>query len=214
MRWIRAIECAALFAFAPAALAACYRMAWLPTRTLFPALWLLALIAAALLLTDPTFPRSTLWNWAGLRGQWARILGRFALAAAALTALLALLEPARLLELPRHRTGLWLVIMFGYPVASVYAQELAFRTLFFHRYRVLFTSPRALAWASTLLFAAAHIVMQNPWAVAFSVPGGWLFADTFRRTNSTAAACVEHTLYGCFIFTIGWGAYFYAGSAR
>ncbi len=210
----RALEFALLLVLAPAALAWAYWARVLPTRTLFPALWLLALIALALLLADRTFDRRQFWNAAAVRPALPRILARFALAALGLTAVLAAVEPQRLLQLPRTNPGLWAVIMLGYPIASVYAQELAFRALFVHRYAPIFRSERAAVWASAIVFGLAHIVMLNPWAVAFTIPGGWLFADTYRRSRSLAAVCVEHALYGCFIFTIGWGYYFYAGSSQ
>ena len=43
--------------------------------------------------------------------------------------------------------------------------------------------------------------------------GGLFFADTYAKTRSLAAVYFEHALYGCYLFTIGLGFYFYHGNA-
>jgi len=47
--------------------------------------------------------------------------------------------------------------------------------------------------------------------VALTLPSGWLFADTYRRSESLLAASIEHALYGGFLFTVGLGRHFYNG---
>lgn len=214
MKVQRAIECAVLFLVAPTLIALAFEFGWLPTRALFPILWLLTPIVLVPLLRDPTFDRRLLWNWAGARGHWGFLAARFALAIVSLTVLLAVYEPQRLLSLPRENPRLWAIIMIGYPILSVYAQEIAFRTFFFHRYRELFASPRAMLIANALAFGYAHVLMRNWLAVGFAIIGGAVFAHTYQRTRSTAAVSIEHAVYGCFLFTIGWGWYFYAGAPR
>ena len=61
-------------------------------------------------------------------------------------------------------------------------------------------------------FAWAHIVFHNVWACAFTFVGGLFFLSTYRRTGSLLFAAVEHALYGDFLFSIGWGAFFYEGT--
>ena len=51
-------------------------------------------------------------------------------------------------------------------------------------------------------------------AVALCVIGGWLFADTYSRTRSLWLASAEHALYGCLVFTVGLGRYFYGGTVQ
>jgi hypothetical protein len=46
--------------------------------------------------------------------------------------------------------------------------------------------------------------------------GGLFFARTYLRARSALASTLEHalpehTLYGCWIFTVGLGRHFYAG---
>jgi membrane protease YdiL (CAAX protease family) len=104
--------------------------------------------------------------------------------------------------------------MLFYPVLSVYPQELAFRAYFFHRYAPVFRSKIAMILASAVAFGYAHIILHNWIAIIFTTVGGLLFAVTYWRTRSLLATCLEHAIYGCYIFTVGWGWYFYGGSLR
>ena len=63
--------------------------------------------------------------------------------------------------------------------------------------------------ASAAVFGFGHIVFRNWPAVALTFAGGWLFATTYRRTSSLVLVSAEHALYGCAIFTIGYGQYFF-----
>ena len=47
-------------------------------------------------------------------------------------------------------------------------------------------------------------------SLVLSTVGGLLFGATYLRTRSVLLASVEHTLYGCAIFTVGLHEYFYA----
>jgi membrane protease YdiL (CAAX protease family) len=203
----RSLELFAMFAVAPSLLAN-----WMRPGLVFPAIWTLGAICLVALLFDRTFERRRLWNFAGVGSGLRPMLLRFCVLAPALALAIALLEPARFLQLPRQRPALWAAIMVGYPVFSVYAQEVAFRAFFFHRYAALFRSQWAFLGASALAFGYAHVILHNWIAVAFSAAGGLLFGLTYRRTRSLAAVCLEHALYGCFLFTIGWGQYLYGGA--
>jgi len=54
-----------------------------------------------------------------------------------------------------------------------------------------------------------HLIFGNLVPVILTVAGGYLFARTYLATRSLFCVCVEHALYGCFIFTIGLGHLFY-----
>lgn len=207
MRLRRAIECVVFFVLAPSVLALVMH-----PRLVFPAIWALGAIALALLLLDRTFDRASLWSARGLRASLPAILARFALLGPLLAVALLLYEPHRLFSLPRSNPGLWAVIMVGYPVLSVLPQEVAFRAMFMHRYATVFPRPAALVLAGAVAFGYAHIIMHNVWAIGFSAIGGVLFGRTYLRSRSLLAASVEHALYGCWIFTVGWGWYFFGGS--
>jgi membrane protease YdiL (CAAX protease family) len=205
---------ALLFFVAPAVVAGLFLLKVVkPAPLLFPLIWGGGLLSIGVLLFDRTFNRRQLWNWAGLRAQLRPMLLRFVVLGAGSVALLALFEPARLFALPREKPALWAAIMIGYPIASVYPQELAFRALFFHRYAPVFGTGVVMVAANAVAFSFGHVVLLNGWAVGFCLIGGLLFAHTYRRTASLCAASFEHALYGCWVFTVGWGYYFYAGGA-
>lgn len=204
----RAVEFAVLFVAGPLAIAYC-----LPDQLLIASIVAFGILALVLLLTDPAFDRRQLGNWPAARRELPRIFILAGIAAVVVSAVVAIARPDLLLSLVRDKPWLWLAIMFGYPIASVYPQEVIYRALIFHRYRPLFGSDTGAAIASTLAFAYAHIVLWNWVAVGVTLIGGALFAWTYVRTRSTLATAIEHAVYGCFLFTLGLGRYLYAGAA-
>ncbi len=186
-----------------------------------PILWAAALYCLIVLLRDPTFDRRQLWNAAPLRAQLPQIIGLFLLACAIVTLLIRLYAPHLFLILVRTEPRLWATILIGYPILSVYPQALIYRAFFFHRYRPLLENgltgvaldPRTrsaiMILASAATFALMHIVFRNWIAVALTFPGGILFTLRYANTRSLAVSSLEHALYGCFLFTIGLGQYFY-----
>jgi uncharacterized protein len=177
---------------------------------------LILIIAAtfclALLILDPAFDRKQLWNVRGAARGVHRIVITFVVLGILMALGVAMMTPDRLLYLVRERPELWAMIMIGYPIFSVYPQEVIFRTFMFHRYRRLFTDPRIMVLMSGLAFGYAHIFFENQIAVIMTIIGGLLFAWTYEKTRSTFAVWLEHGLYGCFIFTIGLGIYFFSGA--
>jgi membrane protease YdiL (CAAX protease family) len=81
-----------------------------------------------------------------------------------------------------------------------------------HRYAPLFATPAARVLASAVAFGMAHVILQNWIAPTFSLVGGALFAWTYERTGSGLVAAVQHAAFGCTLFTLGLGWYFYYGS--
>lgn len=120
--------------------------------------------------------------------------------------------PGLFLAFPTHRPELWAFVMLAYPLMSVVPQELVYRTFFFHRYGPLFGEAR---WAAIVLngalFGFAHIIFGNWFAVISTGLIGVLFAYRYERTRSFQAIWLEHALYGCMIFTIGLGRWFFTG---
>ena len=156
------------------------------------------------------FTRATFWQGdpAEERVQLRRIIKRFLFNALLLVGLLLLCYPQHLFDLPRNMTMLWLLIIVLYPLFSVYPQELLYRTFFLQRYQALFRDPRYLVLLNALLFGWMHIVFHNVLAVVFTLIGGLLFADTYRKTRSLRLTCLEHALYGNLLFTLGYGQAF------
>ena len=118
-------------------------------------------------------------------------------------------QPGMLFSLVKTSPKLWLVVIIFYPLLSVYPQELLYRTYFFHRFKLLFGDGAGVIAASAALFGFVHIVFGNWISIALTVIGGVLFGVTYRKTRSLLVTCLEHALFGGFIFTIGIGRFFY-----
>lgn len=177
-----------------------------------PTLWLLTIVCLAALLLDHDFDRRRFFRREHLAMHMNGILLRFAVAATVLGACTWLFTPERLFSFVMQRPVIWALVMCLYPLLSVYPQGIIYRGFIFHRYGVLFGSGRLMILVSGIAFALAHVVLENWVAVALTLPGGLLFAYNYRKSRSLLVAAIEHSLYGCFIFTIGLGWYFYDGS--
>lgn len=197
-----AAEFAAIYIGGPLAILAVHR-----GGILFVILWLGALIAWAGTRHRPPLPRPALWR--ELRG----IALRFAVLAPLITLATWLAFPGLFLSLPRSRPLFWALIMVLYPLLSVWPQEMLYRSLLFHRYRALFGRDIVVILASAAAFGFAHIIFLNWIAVAMTAAGGLLFARDYARHRSLPLTCIEHSLYGCLIFTVGLGRFFYTGAA-
>lgn len=203
-----ALECLLIFGVLPPALALLKPHGWM-----YAALWVVSGFAALTLLRQGYrfWPD---WNIEAVdRALMKAMILRFIPLALALALFTYLAIPDRLFDLPRERPQLWVLVMVFYPLFSVIPQELLFRSYFFRRYAPLFASPRRMIAASALVFGWVHILLLNPVAVIFSGLGGIIFASTYHKSRSLAAVCIEHALYGCLIFTLGLGYYFYHGQA-
>jgi membrane protease YdiL (CAAX protease family) len=122
------------------------------------------------------------------------------------------LRPDLFFNFVRREPWLWALVMVFYPIASVYPQGIIYRAFIFHRYRALFPNTMLLVFVSALAFAFVHIIFRNPVALAFTLAGGFLFAWRYSQCNSVLVTSLEHALYGCLMFTVGLGEYFYKGA--
>ena len=112
----------------------------------------------------------------------------------------------------RRQPAFWALVMAAYPVLSVYPQGVLYRAFFFERYAPLFPGRWAMIVASAAAFGFLHIIFRNPLAPALTLAGGLLFAWRYAETGSLATSSLEHALYGCWLFTVGLGRYFYHGT--
>ncbi|MCC7251007.1 CPBP family intramembrane metalloprotease [Hyphomicrobium sp.] len=179
---------------------------------IFVALLPVLFIAAFLLLIDPTFRlRNELQRGLGWRNALS-ILVLFVIIGGAATWWIKTYHPAWFLEFPTNRPKTYTHIMLAYPLFSVMAQELLYRSFFFHRYGPLFgTHLWLVVIVNGLLFGYAHIVMNSAFAIAATALGGLILAARYAVTRSFWAVFIEHTLWGWLIFTIGLGRYFVTG---
>lgn len=175
-------------------------------------LWAFAVGCWLTLRWDPTFDRSNLWRVPDARRHLLRIVIRFGLLAPAMYLLLGYLHPEHLFILPRERPGLWAMILCLYPIFSVLPQSIVWRTFILHRYRPLL-GDRWLMWLmATLAFGFIHLVFLNVEAIVITTIGGALFVRTQMRSGSMVLAGLEHAMYGCWAFTVGFGRFLYGGA--
>lgn len=102
---------------------------------------------------------------------------------------------------------LWFMLLFIYPIFSVIPQEIIFRSFFFARYKKIFKA-YVLVFMSAVSFSFAHIVFHNWFAIIFTFIGGLYFAISYYQTKSLLLVVIEHTIYGLFLYTIGYGEFF------
>jgi len=177
-----------------------------------PALWLLAVYCWLRLRHDPSFDRRLLWNPAPFMRCAAQIALMFLVSALAVGLAVYFWRPQLLFGFLRRAPWFWGVLMILYPVLSVYPQGIVYRAFLLHRYRDLFSGPCALILVSAVAFAFVHIIFRNPIAVGLTLIGGLLFAWRYQTTGSLFTSALEHALYGCWMFTVGLGDFFYKGA--
>ncbi|MBB3664090.1 membrane protease YdiL (CAAX protease family) [Prauserella sediminis] len=177
-----------------------------------PFLVVLGIASVVYLLRVGEFDRRDLWRASAVRARLLSILGLWAAACVVAVAGVAVFLPGDLFSLPRGEPVLWAIIAVGYPVLSVYPQELIFRAFLFRRYRPVFGSGAGMILASAAAFGFAHIIFGNLFAVLATTAGGLLFAWRYARSRSLLAVSIEHGLYGVLLFTVGLGRFVYHGA--
>jgi uncharacterized protein len=182
---------------------------------IFVALLPVLAIAVVLLLLDPTFQ---LRRELSRRVSWRNalsILAIFVLGGGYATYWVLTHHPDWFLEFPTNRPETYRRIMLAYPLFSVAAQELLYRTFYFHRYGPLFGGQRWLAViVNGIAFGFAHIVMGSQFAIIATMLGGLVLAARYAQTRSFWAVFIEHTIWGWLIFTVGLGRFFFTGVAN
>jgi len=201
------LEFSALFVGVP--LLVYYRL--LPNLPI-PYLLFAAVAVFLILRSDPSFDSSHLVSWHNVRSQLLPLLVRDALFLAFLGLAVRVFAPQLLFSFLKRAPGFWALVMLLYPLVSVYPQELIYRAFFFHRYQSLFGSGLLMIATSAFAFGFMHIIFGNWLAVILCIIGGILFSLTYQHSGSLLLACLDHALFGNFIFTIGLGQFFYHGS--
>lgn len=157
---------------------------------------------------DPTFGRGIFSRESGDDAS-RDILVRLPFVIAALSGLVWVLHPERIFDFPSQRPIVWMVVMVLYPILSALPQEFIYRTYFFHRYDDFISLKYGTVISSAAAYSFVHIIYDNWWAVGLSFVAGLLFGLTYQRTKSLFWVTVEHAIYGCLVFTLGMGNYFY-----
>lgn len=178
---------------------------------LFPVIIGLALVACILLRLTPGWSFRQLFKGPVI-GEWRIIAIYFVLTLATCLIFVFTLIPERFLELPTHRTNLWILIMVAYPLVSAFPQEVIFRSLFFERYERLFPTEWTAIVANGFVFGFGHLFYDNWITIAMTGVGGAIMGWAYLRHRSVGLAWVLHALAGQIIFTTGLGVYFYHGA--
>lgn len=206
--WL-AVELAVIYAGVPFAVSSVVHDHGIPVFiALLP---VLGFVVAALLID----PRFSLWREL-TRGfsfwTFLSILLVFAIGGGAVAYYVAHYHPSWFLEFPRNRPETYKKVMLLYPAMSVVAQELVYRTFYFHRYGALFGKVWWFAiLLNGLLFGLGHIVIGTQLAIYGTMVTGVLFATRYAFTRSFWAVFIEHTLWGALVFTVGLGQFFFTG---
>jgi membrane protease YdiL (CAAX protease family) len=178
-----------------------------------PILYLLAIALGAMLLLsrDASFDSDRVLSASGILKNLPSLFLRDLAFLILLAIAVRIFAPELLFSLVKRSPVFWALIMVFYPLVSVYPQEILYRAYFFHRYRPLFGSGWTMFIASACAFGFVHVIFGNWVAIALSAVGGLLFAVTYSSSGSLLLTCIDHALFGDFLFTIGLGRFFYHG---
>jgi len=152
---------------------------------------------------DKPVKRQILWslnNW----DFWKGLLLRLSVGLVAAFVLMYFYKPDMLFIIFKDMR-LFFMIVFIYSLLSVTAQEFAYRTFFFHRYRDLFNNSTIFLIVNALLFSLAHIMFENVVVLLLTFVGGLFFAYTYQKTKSLLVVSIEHAIYGLWLFVLGIG---------
>ena len=141
-------------------------------------------------------------NWMAF---WKSILIKFLIIAIITTLYVWFTDAKNLFTVLLNKPKLWVLILLFYSLFSVYPQELLYRTFFFKRYTSLCKNKNLFIFINALLFSMAHLFFKNTLVLSLTFIGGILFAITFKKTKSTLLVSIEHSIYGCWLFTVGMG---------
>lgn len=171
----------------------------------------LSLIGFIILFKSSEFSNKIFFNKNTLLSDFPRIAVIFLFVTALLLLFTYTFYPESLFFCIKNHFSMWCSIMVYYPLISVYPQELLYRAFIFHRYSQLFSSEKSVTHLSAAAFSFGHIIYFHPVSLLLTFFGGYLFAYTYAKTRSLLVVSIEHALYGCLLYTIGLGRFFYTG---
>ena len=137
-----------------------------------------------------------------------RIGLRFIVIAVSTTLFVYFQDRTLLFSVMLNKTSLWLKFNLIYVLVSVIPQELIYRTFFVKRYQKLFKNEFLFIIINAALFSFGHIWFQSWIVLGFTFVGGVLFIKTYLKTKSLGLVLFEHSLYGVWLYTVGYGKLF------
>lgn len=133
---------------------------------------------------------------------------RFLVIAILTTLVLYFQNKEQLFNVIVNKPDLWFKFSGIYILFSVIPQELIYRTFFVKRYQELIKKEWLFILINSTLFSFAHIWFQSWTVLAFTFVGSLLFIKTYLKIKSTWFIILEHSLYGVWLYTVGYGALF------
>ena len=108
---------------------------------------------------------------------------------------------------PNKLNGGFLLLVI-YPIFSAWPARSYFSHIYVSSVQAPFKSKTLRAYLSATSFALAHLLFANWIAVIGAFIAGLVFSFTYIHSRSTLLVAVEHSLWGCWLFTAGLGMYF------
>ena len=139
------------------------------------------------------------------RNFWKSTIIKFFVITIITSLYVSLMDRNNLFSVLINKPQLWFMILIVYSVLSVYPQELLYRTFYFARYKELIPNDRFFIFLNAIIFSLGHLFFKNSLVIVLTFLGGILFALTYDKTKSTLLVSIEHSIYGCWLFTIGMG---------
>lgn len=114
-------------------------------------------------------------------------------------------QPDNLFNVIKTNPTMWLTFIAIYSFLSVIPQEIIYRSFYFNRYRKLFPNETIFILSNAFIFSLGHIFFKNILVLGVTFIGGFIFAYTYNKTKSLILVCIEHIIYGCWLYTVGLG---------
>ena len=120
-------------------------------------------------------------------------------------AALILTNPDALFNVIKVKPTMWISFICIYSFLSVIPQEIIYRSFYFERYKKIFPNKTLFIFSNALVFSLGHIFFNNLLVSVITFIGGLIFAYTYKKTKSMLLVSIEHAIYGCWLYTVGFG---------
>lgn len=121
------------------------------------------------------------------------------------TVYLRVTNPDTLFNVIKAKPTMWITFICIYSFLSVIPQEIIYRSFYFERYKGLFPNQNFFILSNALVFSLGHIFFNNLLVSGITFIGGLIFAYTYNKTKSLILVSIEHAIYGCWLYTVGFG---------
>jgi membrane protease YdiL (CAAX protease family) len=121
------------------------------------------------------------------------------------TTYLKFTNPDALFNVIKAKPTMWIAFICIYSFLSVIPQEIIYRSFYFERYKNLFTNEKLFILSNALVFSLGHLFFNNLLVNVITFIGGLIFAYTYNKTKSLILVSIEHAIYGCWLYTVGFG---------